>query len=415
MSATNSPRPVNRPARTSQPDPNAIDLAWAIGRARNWLLGPAPLVANLSLFLFIGLGTLLWRLSQQPDGFGLPGWLVIWGVLIAVHAGIVVVYGTLHAWRTPRRGPVYYQDIPREQRTVSRRSVSAAQPSVRTAPVEVARPTWQGVLAPVTPFPTQQGADRFGTDRPAAPDQDDISARGLRTPRTAGNAGLAEDTSATAGRASALADVRDVLASEQPRWRRWRRGTTDRSELAEPPVDADSSWLSPFPGAPPVTRPAPATPPARDQDQAPAVPTRPATDQRWPASGPTGVTPVRAGQTADGEQIPSLAAMLRSSNLTSLADAPIAARPSQTSASDDATPIPLPSVPIPFSRPANPAGMQPHPAALFAAFGIDGDGTGPRIADPEPTTETSDFTQSPDIPPDAPREASTPPRRPGRP
>ena len=109
---------MSEPSRV--PDPHAIDLPWALGRARDWLLGPTPLIANLSLLVFATIGTVLWQISQDPDGLALPGWAIVWGVLVAVHAGIVVTWGTLHAWRTPRRRPVYYRDIPAEQRSSPR-------------------------------------------------------------------------------------------------------------------------------------------------------------------------------------------------------------------------------------------------------------------------------------------------------
>lgn len=387
MSANNSPRLANQSARTTQPDPDAIDLAWAMGRARNWLLGPTPLVANLSLFLFVGLGTLLWRLSQQPDGFSLPAWLVIWGVLIAIHAGVVVAYGTIHAWRTPRRGPVYYHAIPKEQRTVSRLPTRAAQASPHPTPVEVTRPTWQGVLAPVTPFPTQVGASRFGTSLPPAPDRADITVGQHLSRPTSGTETVRDDVQAASEQESALSDVRNVLASDQPLWRRWRRRPAERPELAEPPIDADRSWLSPFPGARPVTRPAPLIPPSPTYDgRSPSSVTPPATDRRWPHSAPADEIPSPTVRSADSEQIPSLAAMLRSSNLTSLADAPIVPRPSGSDpASGAGAPTPLPTAPIPFPRVTSATGAQPGAAALFAAFGIDGDDK----AAPTTTTEPS--------------------------
>ena len=406
MSATNSPRPANRSARASQPDPHAIDLGWAIGRARNWLLGPAPLVANLSLFLFVGLGTVLWRLSQQPDGISLPGWLVVWGVLIAIHASVVVAWGTIHAVRTPRRGPVYYQDIPPEQRTASRRAAPVSQSPAQPAPVEAARPTWQGVLAPVTPFPTQRGPDRFGTDLPPVPDQHDFSVGGHHPPATDQIGAFEDGNPAMGQRESALADVRDVLASDQPVWRRWRRRPAGDMELAEPPVDTGSSWLSPFPGARPVTRPAPSTPPSHPHDEERDTAARPATDRRWPAIVPVTATPSQRGQSPDGEQIPSLAAMLRSSNLTSLADAPIAARPSRAAAEDGA-PVPLPTAPVPFSRPTTASGTRQGTSALFTAFGIDGDGPGAdRPAAPEPTPAAPDSIKATDAAENDPWSAS---------
>ncbi len=398
MSATNSPRSANRSARTTQPDPDAIDLAWAMGRVRNWLLGPAPLIANLSLFLFVGLGTLLWRLSQQPDGFSLPGWLVIWGILIAIQAGVVVAYGTIHAWRTPRLGPIYYREIPREQRTVSRRSNPASQ-ALPAAPGPVTRPTWQGVLTPVTPFPTQRGASRFGTSLPAAPDQADVTVGQHLSRPTDGNGAVLDKGLAASEQQSGLADVRNGLDGERPLWRRWRRRPVERPELAEPPIDAGSSWLSPFPGARPVTRPAPSTPPppAYDAWSSTSV-TPPATDRRWPNSAPANDTPTRPTRSAESEQIPSLAAMLRTSNLTSLADAPIVPRPSgSVPAPGVGATAPMPAAPIPFSRMTSTSGVLPGTAALFAAFGIEGDGKttptpAPR-AEPCPT------------PPDAPEKA----------
>ena len=414
MSATNSPRSANRPTRTTRPDPNAIDLAWAMGRARNWLLGPAPLAVNLSLFLFVGLGTLLWRLSQQPDGFRLPGWLLIWGVLVALHAGVVVAWGAIHAVRTPHRGPVYYQDIPQEQRTVSRASARGAQTPARSAPVEVARPTWRGVLAPVTPFPMRNGSARFGTNLRAAPDQDDMVISGHPGPGDEGNDAFGSEHPAMGQRGSALADVRSVLADEQPFWRRWRRRPAKQMALAELPVDEGSSWLSPFPGARPVTRPAPPTPPTLGHDGIADPDSRPAVDRRWPAPVPTGPPVGRAGRTADSEQIPSLAAMLRSSNLTSLSDAPIVTRPSETAPSDR-VPGALPSAPIPFSRPPAPSGAQPGTSALFAAFGIDGDGDGKTTRQPahDSTPETREAVKTA-TPSHSARSGGPAPRRPDR-
>ena len=382
MSATNSPRPSDR---SGYQDPHAVDLRWAIGRARNWLLGPAPLIANLSLFLFAGLGAVLWRLSQNPDGFSLPAWVVVWGVLVAVHAGGVVAYGALRARRSPRYGPVYYRAIPPAERTTSRRSA----PALRSTPVAVERPTWQGVLAPVTPFPTLRGTDRSGTSLPAAPDHADVTAVHQLDPDQAdGMAPLAGQRPVAAQRDSALADVRDVLASEQPLWRRWRWRTSDRSAPADLPIDSDRSWLSPFPGAPPVTRPAPAAslvPTATDESRT-VSPS--ATDRRWPSSvAASGVASPPASRTVDAEQIPSLAAMLRSSNLTSLSDAPLQPRPARPAA-DASEPAPLPAAPIPFSRsPASPP-TRPGTAALFAAFGIDGDGQPVQPVNPDEASGT---------------------------
>ncbi len=401
MSATNSPRRSDRP---SYQDPHAIDLSWAMGRARDWLLGPAPLIANLSLFLFAGLGVVLWRLSQNPDGFSLPGWVVVWGVLVAIHAGGVVAYGTLRAWRSPRRGPVYYDAIPPEERTTSRRSA----PALRPTPVAVERPTWQGVLAPVTPFPTLGGRDRSGTSLPAAPDHADVSAVHQPAPdRSDGTDPFDGQWPVTAHRDSALADVRDVLASDQPLWRRWRRRTSDRGTPADLPIDSDRSWLSPFPGAPPVTRPAPAAPlfPAETDESRTISP--PATDRRWPASvASNGAASPPAGRAADGEQIPSLAAMLRSSNLTSLSDAPIQPRPARPTA-DDREPAPLPAAPIPFSRSSASPATPPGTSALFAAFGIDGDGKPVRRGKPGQAAGTTDPVE-----PDRPEGPAAQPRDP---
>lgn len=402
MSATNSPRHSDRP---SYRDPHAIDLGWAMSRARDWLLGPAPLIANLSLFLFAGLGAVLWRLSQNPDGFDLPAWVVVWGVLVAIHAGGVVAYGTLRAWRSPRRGPVYYHAIPADERTTSRRSV----PALRLAPVAIERPTWQGVLAPVTPFPTLRGTDRSGTSLPAAPDHADVTAVHQPAPdRSGGSVPLDGQWPAAAHRDSALADVRDVLASDQPLWRRWRRRTSDRSAPADLPIDSDRSWLSPFPGAPPVTRPAPATPlfPAM-ADEARAT-ASPATDGRWPAAvAASGAMSPPVGRAVEAEQIPSLAAMLRSSNLTSLSDAPLQPRPARPAA-DDSEPTPLPAAPIPFSPSSASRPTSQGTTALFAAFGIDGDGQPVRPVKPHEASETETAETA------RPNGLAAPPRDPKR-
>ena len=356
-----------------------------MGRARNWLLGPAPLIANLSLFLFAGLGAALWRLSQNPDGFSLPAWVVVWGVLVAVHAGGVVAYGTLRARRSPRRGPVYYHDLPPAERTISRRSASALRPT----PVAVERPTWQGVLAPVTPFPTLRETDRSGTSLPAAPDHADVTAVHQPAPDHADSTDAFNGQwPVAAHRDSALADVRDVLASDQPLWRRWRRRTSDRSAPADLPIHSDRSWLSPFPGAPPVTRPAPAAslfPTATDESRTVSPP---ATDRRWPSSVATsGVASPPASRTVDAEQIPSLAAMLRSSNMTSLSDAPLQPRSARPT-TDASEPVPLPAAPIPFARSSASRPTRQSTAALFAAFGIDGDGQPVRPVNPHEASET---------------------------
>lgn len=405
MSATNSPRHSDRP---SYRDPHAIDLSWAMGRARDWLMGPAPLIANLSLFLFAGLGAVLWRLSQSLDGFSLPAWLVVWGVLVAIHAGVVVAYGTLRAWRSPRRGPVYYHAIPPEERTTSRRSV----PALRPTPVAVERPTWQGVLAPVTPFPTLRGTDRSGTSLPAAPDHADVTAVHQPAPdQSGGTVPFDRQWAVTAHRDSALADVRDVLASDQPLWRRWRRRTSDRSDRSEPadlPIDSDRSWLSPFPGAPPATRPAPAAPLFPALTDEPRTTASPATDRRWPAAvAASGATSPPVGRAVDAEQIPSLAAMLRSSNLTSLSDAPLQSR-SARPITDDSEPAPLPAAPIPFSRSDSQSSTQPGTSALFAAFGIDGDGK------PVRPVKLNVVSGSEPVEPPRPNGSATQPRDPHR-
>ena len=382
MSVLNSPR---QPPRVAARDPHAVDLAWALGRARDWLLGPTPLVTNLALFVFATLGTVLWQISQHPDRLSLPGWVTVWGVLVAIHAAGVVAYGTLRAARSPRPGPVYYHAIPVEQRTAGR-SAATSRTAAPAEPAAMARPSWEGALAPVTPFPTVRGGERSGTGLPAAPDQDDVTA----VHHDAASAGPDGPSS----RASALADVREVLASDQPLWRRWRRRTSASEDLTPLPADATDSWLSPFPGAPPVTRPAPAAPLFPEHSETsrwtgPADRAQVATvGQHWPApqparSAPTGETP----RPAEGEQLPSLAAMLRSNNLTRLSDAPI--RGSQTGAPSEPapTPAPMPAPPTPLPRPSAMDAPRPKTVALFAAFGIGDDGNPAQPAGDDAETE----------------------------
>lgn len=388
MSVPNAPRMSKRPR---DPDPHAIDLPWALRRARDWLLGPAPLIANLSLLVFAAIGTVLWRISQDPGDVALPAWAIAWGVLVAVHAGLVLTWGTLHAWRSPPRRPVYYQDIPPEQRTMSRRSGTTRQTDPVSPPVPMSLSTWQGVLAPVTPFPTPREADptspnRHGTDLPAAPSYDDVTAV---HPAGSRAAPPAPERPALAARDSALADVRDVLASDQPLWRRWRRRTVDRTDPMPLPIDAATTWLAPFPGARPVTRPAPASPPvAEGTAPAHAGPGSPPdrSGGRWPASPAANPVPdATPTGTADGEQIPSLAAMLRSSNLTSMSDAPISGGQPRPATG---IPTPMPPAPTPLARRPNAVTpQQPQTMALFAAFGIDGDGKPARPPGTEDETE----------------------------
>lgn len=374
--------------RVAPRDPHAVDVAWALGRVRDWLLGPTPLLTNLTLFVFATLGNVLWQISRHPDHVSLPGWVVIWGTLVAAHVGLVVTYGTLRAWRSPRRRPIYYRAIPAEQRTTARTTqptLATDQPvmavPVMTGPVRrqptlgnhhpvmapstPAQPTWSGVLAPVTPFPTLRDAGRSGTELPAAPDHDDVTAVHQAVP------GTGQDWPALASPDSALADVRDVLASDQPLWRRWRRRTSTSSGPAELPVDAADSWLSPFPGDPPVTRPDSAarfpggvqTPTIDPSDAASA-------NHRWPTPQPSSQTsPMPVTQPNDGEQLPSLAAMLRSNNLTTLSDVPITG--SRARSGNDASSIPAPEIPTPLSGQSSSRTPRPKTVALFAAFGID--------------------------------------------
>lgn len=404
MSVLDSPRQAPRVAR----DPQAIDVPWALGRVRDWLLGPTPLVTNLALFVFATLGTVLWQISQHPDRLSLPGWVTVWGVLVAVHAGVVVSYGTLRAWRSPRRGPVYYHAIPPEQRSSARpgRSHQVASPPL-AAPVATARPTWNGVLAPVTPFPTLRASDRSGTDLPAAPDHDDVTAV-----HPAGSNGPVWPASAAGD--SALADARDVLASDQPLWRRWRRRPSSTPDSAPLPIGSADSWLSPFPGAPPVTRSRPSASwlPSTTGEAAPtgAVDTTRMTppNDRWPTSQSPRWEPLDPPtRTADGDQLPSLAAMLRANNLTALSDAPITSggpRPANDAAP---TPTPMPAIPTPLTRRSGSTSPQPKTVALFAAFGIDGDGRPARTTSEDATTDTD----TDDAPADRNRPARTPDSR----
>ena len=360
--------PALAPVR--QPDRDAFDLSYALGRARDWLLGPAPLAANVALALFTGLGVALWQLSRDPESFGLPWWLVVWAVIVVIHAVVALLWASMRGWRTTRRpAPVYYAQIPPEQRTRRRQADPAP---VRPDPAPAAPASWQGVLAPVTPFPTLRGSDGPVRGRETGP---------LPPARADGSAGVPPVAS------PALQSARDILASEQPFWRRRRRQRTvdpvvpggslpDPAPLPVPPAD-ESSWLAPYPVSPPVTRAA-GTDPAR-------AGTRPETPgSHLPANG----TSARASSAAvEDDQLPSLAAMLRSSNLTTMSEAPFNA--------GNGTPRTLGS-----GRPERAPDLQPvatglpgSTSALFAAFGIEGDGA------PE-VVPTRDGALAPPPPPD---------------
>lgn len=373
MSAHDIPR-LRRGDHPIPRDPHAVDLPWAVGRARDWLLGPTPLTVDVTAFVLVGAAMALWRLSQDPDGFSLPGWLITWAIVVAVHAMIALTWGAVRSWRAPRRAPVYYADIPPEQRTSSRPATRAGAPA-QGAPARPAVPmTWQGALAPVTPIGTRRndsgGPLTAGSNRAAA--SSSFSPAGPASP---GGTAPIMTGSAPAGRDSALADARAILASDQPVWRRWRRkpGAGNDSRPGGP----DASWLSPFPGSPNVT--GTGAPPASFD--------RAASNQR------TTVRPAPAPPT--DPEIPSLAAMLRSSNLTTLSEAPLAG-PSPRPVGQSA----------PLSGAANRplAGAPSEPAALLAAFGLDPSGR-PRPA-AEAEGEGRDDTD------DARRaDAPTPPTR----
>ena len=389
MPVLNSPR-TSRPS--SRRDTDAIDLAWAVGRSRDWLLGPAPLAADVAAFALSGIGTVLWQLIQRPERLEVPGWLILWGIVVAIHAGVVVAYGAVHSWRSPRRQPVYYADIPPEQRSAARRQTVYRAETVSPTPDPVSPPnppattrsTWQGVLAPVTPFPARQGDDGSGMRHPAPPREPDVTVTNhVDRPVTERDPTPGHEEA----HGSALDDVRGVLASDRPRlWRRWRRRSAENHSPPPHPIDSRDSWLSPFPGAQPVTRPVPHEPSPTGQP-APASPTatapsrwRAQPDARWPAqtthSANEGARGQASGRTddEDGDHIPSLAAMLRSSNLTTLSDAPISGGRRRPSADNDGpsqtggvtAPTPLPRRP----RPATSEGPS-RPTELFTAFGIE--------------------------------------------
>ncbi len=368
------------PAPPRRVDPDAFELSYALGRVWDWVLGPAPLAANLALALFAGLGVVLWRLGRDPESFGLPWWLIVWAGIVVVHAVLVVIWASLRSRTTARRsGPVYYAQIPPERRT-RRQQVGPATPVASTSsPAPPA--SWEGALAPVTPFPTRRASD------PPVRGRDDSP------PPASGRVG-STDTPAVAPDAPpspALQSARDVLASDQPFWRRMRRrsgadapGTLPSpSPLPVPPAEAPS-WLAPYPGAPPVTQAPSALPATQSADH--------------PGAGNGGSDPVagpsdRQVTTGAGEeQLPSLAAMLRSSNLTSLSGAPIV-----TGTAPLGTGTGRPERALPDDSRASVAGSPGSTAALFAAFGIDGDEPAPgSSADPTPSaTGTADTLPAP--------------------
>ncbi|HEV2526908.1 MAG TPA: hypothetical protein VGT61_00440 [Thermomicrobiales bacterium] len=352
-----SPPPVRRA------DEDGFDLSYALAHARDWLLGPSPLAANLALALFTGLGVVLWRLSRSPESLGVPWWLVAWAIIVLVHTVVVVLWSALRGRGTSRRpGPVYYAQIPPEQRT-RRRPVEPTSRPASAAPAATGPASWQGALAPVTPFPAPRRTEATAPPRrsvsPPAPG--DGSAE---TPAGGSPTPLAPAVS------PGLQSAREVLASDQPFWRRLRRGAApaapggalpELSPLPVPPTTEPPSWLAPYPGAPPVTRAAATTPGETHESGA----DRPEASD-MPAQAPAApTTTVGMGD----DQLPSLAEMLRSSNLTAMSDAPIMAGNGSTRTHGAGR-----TERQPDATPAAPAGATGSTSALFAAFGINEDG-----------------------------------------
>lgn len=329
-------QPRQRPP--TPPDRDSFDPGWALGRVPDLLLGPGLLTAHITLFVLVTVGVVFWRLAQTPETFSLPRILVLWAVLVLLHASVVVVWVALRGRRSPRRAPVYYRDIPDSERT---RSWQPAAPPDTAATSDGGAP-----LASVTPFPTWRSA--ASPRRSDAPPPVDAPASAMARTPDAASSPPANRPSAPPpipdANAPSLAEARTLLAGEQPAWRRmFRRGSDTPSR---PAANANgngngngtNSWLSPFPDTGSVTRPRASsgphfptgdwmadngTPSPPPPTASPATnghrPTRPRPNEhpaeRPPANGQTDQPPT-------DDQLPSLAAMLRERNLLTLAEAP---------------------------------------------------------------------------------------------
>lgn len=321
LTASTPPPHLSKSPR-ARPDAHGFDPGWAVCRVRDTLLGAGLLTLHITLFVLVTVGIVFWRLAQTPDTFSLPRILVLWAVLVLLHAAIVVAWAVVHGLGAPRRAPVYYRDIPENERTPSR--PPAAQPA--TVPPPAAASDWGGPLASVTPFPTWRAASRSGRPEAApfpTPDTHSPDAAAPANPHPAAPA-------VPDAKAPSLAEARSLLACDQPAWRRMFRRDSDTPSPAGN-GNGNGSWLSPYPDAGSVTRTgapsgqrfptgewmagngtatsASSAPPATNGGQ-------PGTEERHPAR------PRSNGHRASDDELPSLAAMLRERNLLSLAEAP---------------------------------------------------------------------------------------------
>ena len=83
-------RATRRRARDS-----AIDWGWAFDRAAErltrWGLGAGFLRLHAYAFLATAIGVTLWRMFSRPDDVRIDGIFIVWGALVLLHAGLVLI------------------------------------------------------------------------------------------------------------------------------------------------------------------------------------------------------------------------------------------------------------------------------------------------------------------------------------